>query len=190
MLYMEKKRINNKAWLLLLAAVLIAAAILLIVMPRAPEQTAQDAAQVVLTELFSCTQEQAQQIEDALSVKIEDVQPGLTAAGQELEVYAEQRYSELMTPECIDQQLANRTFTLSMGFVQKQAAGIEASGLELTSADGSEEQFRFKVTLRTVPEQLEVAQISGAIRLEKTSDGWKASNIRAIVIKQLSQNLG
>lgn len=187
---MEKGCTKHKVWLLLLAAVLIAAAVLCAVLPRTPGQTSQDAAQAVLTELFSCTQEQAQQIEDALSVKIEDVQPGLTAAGQELEAYAVQRYAALMTPECIEQQLANRTFTLSMGFVQKQDAGIEASGLELTSADGSEEQFRFKVTLRTVPEQLEVAQISGAIRMEKTSDGWKASNIRASVVKQLSQNLG
>lgn len=182
---MKKVLTKKKLLFLLLAAVLIAVVVLCAVLPRTPEQTAQDAAQVVLTELFSCTREQAWQIEDALSVKTEDTKPGLTVAGQELETYAEQRYADLMTPECIEQQLANRTFTLSAGFAQKQDADMEATGLELTSADGSEEQFRFKVTLCAMPDQVEVAQISGAIRMEQTSDGWKASNVRASVVKQM-----
>lgn len=186
---MKKVLTKKKLLLLLLAAVLVAATVLGAVRPRTPEQTAQEAAQAVLTELFSCTREQAQQIEDALAVKTEDAQPGLTSAGQELETYAEQRYAALMTPECIEQQLANRTFTLGAGFAQKQDADMEVSGLELTSADEREEQFRFKVTLCTIPDQAEVAQISGTIRMEKTSDGWKASNVRASVVKQMMMKL-
>lgn len=186
---MKKVLTKKKLLLLLLAAVLVAATVLGAVRPRTPEQTAQEAAQAVLTELFSCTREQAQQIEDALAVKTEDAQPGLTSAGQELETYAEQRYAALMTPECIEQQLANRTFTLGAGFAQKQDADMEVSGLELTSADEREEQFRFKVTLCTIPDQAEVAQISGTIRMEKTSDGWKASNVRASVVKRMMMKL-
>lgn len=184
---MKKVLTKKKLLLLLLAAVLVVAAVLGAALPRTPKQTAEEAAQVVLTELFSCTREQARQIEDALAVKIEDAQPGLTDAGQELEAYAEQRYAALMTPECIEQQLANRTFTLGAGFAQKQDADMEVSGLELTSADEREEQFRFKVTLCTMPDQSEVAQISGTIQMEKTSDGWKASDVRASAIKQMQQ---
>lgn len=186
---MKKVLTKHKAALLLLV-VLIAAVVLYAVMPRTPKQTVQDAAQSALIALFSCTQEQAQQIEDVLAVKTEDIQPGLTAAGQELETYAEQRYAALLTPECIEQQLANRTLTLSAGFARKQNADMEAVVLELKSADESDEQFRFKVALCTVPDQAEVAQISGVIRMEKTPDGWKASKVQASVVKQTMLQLG
>lgn len=148
-----------------------------------PEQQAQ----IVLDQLLSCTMQQAEELDAAItgSISIEEpesAEPGLVQGDDELMEYLTKRFGDFMTDTCIDDLAKNRTFYQSVAWTQDFNADVKADKIELTERSGEQGVYNFQAEVKT-SEGASAADVAGTITMEKEGTEWKASKVALNVVK-------
>lgn len=146
-----------------------------------PEQQAQAA----LTKLLSCTLQQADELDAALSPEVPpDAGPGIQEAGSGLEEYLAAQFGDSMTEECINMLTANRTYYRSASFARQFNSDIVVDKLDVTKRSDGQSLYGVSAELKASSDDAAVATAFGTITMEKTETGWKASKI-VLTVKAL-----
>lgn len=143
-------------------------------------QRAEDAARSVMTRLFSCTVEEAEEVSAVLAgeeAAAASEEPGLTSSDDGLTAYADERYGDLLSEECLQQMLGNRSLFSCAVLVQRTGQEIQPEIRRFDKREGEEAGFDFTIDLKADGEADPVATATGNIFMEQTEAGWKASAI-------------
>ncbi len=145
----------------------------------AQDDAAEETARSAMTQLLSCTVEDAETFTAVLTGEgaVGTAETGITSSGEELAAYAEERYGALLSEDCLQQLLMNRSLFSSAALVQSSGEDVEPEFVRFERRDGEEEGFDFTIDLKMAGEEEPVATATGNIFMEQTADGWKASAI-------------
>lgn len=137
--------------------------------------------QVALELLLSCTMEQAEDFDVAMSTAFaeptESSGIGLTAGNDdELMEYFAKRFDGSMTDACIEDLTMSRMIYRSAALAKDFGSDIDAGNIELTKCYEKEECYDFSAELKTSAGD-PAAKASGTVWMEKDGTEWKASHI-------------
>ena len=137
--------------------------------------------QAALELLLSCTMEQAEDFDAAMSTAFaeptESSGIGLTAGNDgELMEYFAKRFDGSMTDACIEDLTMSRMIYRSAALAKDYSSDIDAGNIELTKYSEKEECYDFSAELKTSAGN-PAAKASGTVRMEKDGTEWKASHI-------------
>ena len=157
--------------------------------PISSSNTPATAAKNVLNQLLSCTQQQAEELDAALTqnftTAIQSNEAGRMAGNGNVTDYLTKRFGSLMTGKCIEMIVANRTYYQVVKVTNSRGADIQAQGLQLTRRAGDKEVYDFSAELRTAGGDL-AATAQGNLTMEQEGDGWKASQVTVTVTEAVA----
>ncbi len=142
-----------------------------------PEQQSQAALELLL----SCTMEQAEDFDAAMSTAFaetaESSEIGLTVGNDdELMGYLTDRFGGTMTDACIEDLTMNRMIYRSAALAKDFGSDVNADDVELTKRPDEEECYDFSAELKTSAGN-PAAKASGTVWMEKDGAEWKVSHI-------------
>lgn len=137
--------------------------------------------QAALELLLSCTMEQAEDFDAAMSTAFaeptESSGIGLTAGNDsDLVEYFAKRFDGSMTDACIEYLTMSRMIYRSAALAKDFGSDIDAGNIELTKCSEKEECYDFSAELKTSAGD-PAAKASGTVWMEKDGTEWKASHI-------------
>ena len=162
---------SKKTALLIITAALFAIAMIL--MQNGSRATVQ--AEKALNSLLSCTLEDVEKLDAALTPQLPSSEPGISSQGAELSAYLAEHFGESMTDNCIEKLAANRTFYRSAKLAKANNCDILMSELKLSARGGSEDTLSFSAVLTANGSTVE--RISGSVRMVNEATEWKADLI-------------
>lgn len=140
-----------------------------------------DQAANILEQLLSCTQEQADLIDRALSPEVSiESEPGISPQQNSIEVFFQENYGVFMTESCIEKLLQNRTFYKSVSLCKQHNCSIKVSELSLEERKSSANIYDFHAVLKSFDGD-ELASVFGSISMKEIDSTWKASDITLTV---------
>lgn len=142
--------------------------------------------QITLERLFSCTLQQAEELDAAIfptEAGTPDGSIGIVPAPDTIAEYFTALFKDCMIEECINDLIANRTFSRCASLAQEYDSDISMNGLELIKRPSVEGLYTFSAKLQTSAGN-SVAVAFGTISMEKVGKDWKASKITATVNPQ------
>lgn len=137
--------------------------------------------QAALELLLSCTMEQAEDFDAAMSTAFaeptENGGIGLTAGNDsELVEYFAKRFDGSMTDSCIEDLTMSRMIYRSAALAKDFGSDVSTGDVKLTKRPGEEECYDFSAELKTSAGD-PAAKASGTVWMEKDGAEWKASHI-------------
>lgn len=137
--------------------------------------------QAALELLLSCTMEQAEDFDAAMSTAFaeptENGGIGLTAGNDgELMEYFAKRFDGSMTDACIEDLTMSRMIYRSAALAKDSGSDVSTDDVKLTKRPGEEECYDFSAELKTSAGD-PAAKASGTVWMEKDGAEWKASHI-------------
>ncbi len=137
--------------------------------------------QAALELLLSCTMEQAEDFDAAMSTAFaeptESSGIGLTAGNDdELMEYFAKRFDGSMTDACIEYLTMSRMIYRSAALAKDSGSDVSTDDVKLTKRPGEEECYDFSAELKTSAGD-PAAKASGTVWMEKDGAEWKASHI-------------
>lgn len=146
---------------------------------NAQDNSAEKDARSAMTRLLRCTVEEAEAFSAVLAEEgtVETAETGITSSGDGLATYAEERYGAVLSEDCIQQMLGNRSLFSSAALVRSSGGDVEPEFVRFERREGEEAGFDFTIDLNVVGQTEPVATATGNIFMEQTTDGWKASSI-------------
>lgn len=137
--------------------------------------------QAALELLLSCTMEQAEDFDAAMSTAFaeptENGGIGLTAGNDsELMEYFAKRFDGSMTDACIEDLTMSRMIYRSAALAKDSGSDVSTDDVKLTKRPGEEECYDFSAELKTSAGN-PAAKASGTVWMEKDGAEWKASHI-------------
>lgn len=137
--------------------------------------------QAALELLLSCTMEQAEDFDAAMSTAFaeptESSGIGLTAGNDsELVEYFAKRFDGSMTDACIEDLTMSRMIYRSAALAKDFGSDVSTDDVKLTKRPGEEECYDFSAELKTSAGD-PAAKASGTVWMEKYGTEWKASHI-------------
>lgn len=137
--------------------------------------------QAALELLLSCTMEQAEDFDAAMSTAFaeptENGGIGLTAGNDsELVEYFAKRFDGSMTDACIEDLTMSRMIYRSAALAKDSGSDVSTDDVKLTKRPGEEECYDFSAELKTSAGD-PAAKASGTVWMEKDGAEWKASHI-------------
>lgn len=137
--------------------------------------------QAALELLLSCTMEQAEDFDAAMSTAFaeptESSGIGLTAGNDsELVEYFAKRFDGSMTDACIEDLTMSRMIYRSAALAKDFGSDVSTDDVKLTKRPGEEECYDFSAELKTSAGD-PAAKASGTVWMEKDGTEWKASHI-------------
>lgn len=159
------------------------AALALLAGCSAQEDSAEKSARAAMTRLLTCTVEDAEELSAVLTgeATAETTEPGMTSSGDQLTAYAEERFGAVLSEDCLQQMLMNRSLFSAADLVQSSGEDVEPAFVRFDKREGEEELFDFTADLKAANEQDPLATATGNILMEQTEDGWKASSVTLTV---------
>lgn len=141
----------------------------------------EDQAANILEQFLSCTQEQADLIDRALSPDASfESEPGISPLQNSIELFFQENYSALMTESCIEKLLQNRTFYKSVSLCKQHNCNIQVSELSLKERKSSANIYDFHAVLKSYDGN-ELAYVFGSISMKEVDSTWKAADITLTV---------
>lgn len=141
----------------------------------------QQQSQAALEQLLSCTLQQADDFDTAMSAAFaettENSEAGLLPGNdEELMEHLTNRFGGSMTDACIKDLAMSRSIYRSAALAKEIGSDIHAGSVELTKRSGEEECYDFSAEIKTSAGN-PAAKASGTISMERDGDKWKASHI-------------
>lgn len=161
---------KKTAILIIIVALLSAGAFLMLNGTQATVQV-----ETALNSLLSCTMEEAEKFDAALTPKLPAEGTGISSQGDELDALLAERYGDSMTEDCIYKLAANRTFYRSVKLAKANNCDILMSELKLTAEGGDKNTFGFSAVLTA--NGAVVDSVSGTVRMTTVNSQWKADLI-------------
>lgn len=153
----------------------------------APIQTADGPsrrAQMALWELFSWTVQQANDYDRAVSQATAGAVPssgtGMAQGAGDLLDYHTRRFGDVVTEDCIEKLIADRTLNRVVSLARSAGADIDADGVALQRRAGGAEVYDFSATIKTAAGET-VATAQGNLTMEQEGTVWKAARIALTV---------
>ena len=143
---------------------------------RKDDSHSEQSAKAILESFLSCSVQDVQKYQDTYSgltseaVGDQTYESGITFVDG-LEQYFRDKYGDIMTDECIESMIDNRTIIQSMKLAEKYDSNIVSKDIWLTKKAGTSETYTYEATVAPTSNQENETLITGAI----TVTGEKAS---------------
>lgn len=128
----------------------------------------------VLYTLLNSTPQQAAEI-DALMTVPTVSQPGIVSGGDGLPDYIDQLYQHLLTEDCRNQILANRSFYRTAALAQKHECEIQPGYMVYSERTYGQPVYDYSIDL--MAGEWTCAHASGTVTLTRQDEDWKVSNL-------------
>lgn len=144
------------------------------------EKNSEQQAQIALAQLISCSLQQAEDFDAAVTLAsteaVPDSEIGLAKSDGKLREYLIERFGDSMTDSCIEDLAMSRTFYRSITMAKNFSSDIKTGEIELKKCSGEQECYTFSAEIKTSAGNL-AATAWGTILMKKDGRKWKASQI-------------
>lgn len=173
------KLLNRKLINLLILLLLI----LVIIIPGCKKSnTSEQSAQTVLDEILSSTVQEFDNFNNFCNKIVkENIEKSGTnnetgiSSTNGLKEYFQEQYGHLMTDECLEKILENRSCAISMKLAQQYSSDILVEKIEITKRSEEQNVYDYNADLITSIDNKKIASATGTITMIYDTDSWKAS---------------
>ena len=119
----------------------------------------------IVSKSVSCTKAQVEKFNDFVKADGENKE-GIAAEGENLSVFLNDEYGDVLTGNCIDNMAKNRYFLACRSLVEELNSDITVKNIEVTKSDSDSSVYRYTARLTAGGDKAGTAE--GTVRLSDT----------------------
>lgn len=133
-----------------------------------------------LTQMFTCTQEDCEEFEKALTggSQTDSSSVGISNGGDEaLRAYFSEKYSDMMTEQGMEKSLAQRVLAQGLMLAEQNQTELKAQQVQLSGRTASSDTMQFNFTVTTADTKDNTFEITGVIGLVEQDGQFKVNQV-------------
>ncbi len=145
----------------------------------------EQSAKAILESFLSCSVQEVQEYQNTYSgltaeaVGDQTSESGIASVGG-LEQYFKDKYGEIMTDECIESMIDNRTIIQCMQLAEKYNSDIVSKDIWLTKKAGAADTYTYEVTVAPTSNKENETFITGAITLTDEKASYLTIEVKGV----------
>lgn len=173
----------KKIRVMLLAVLWVAA--MVIMGCRKDDSHSEQSAKAILESFLNCKMQDVQEYQDTYSgltseaVGDQTYESGITSVDG-LEQYFKDKYGDIMTDECIESMIDNRTIIQCMKLAEKYDSDIISKDIWLTKKARTSETYTYEATVAPASNQENETLITGAITLSDEKASYLTIEVKGV----------
>ena len=170
---------KNKFVLVLIFVVIIAIGVVLFFLFNKKPGADKTAIQF-LTQMFTCTQEDCEEFEKALTggSQTDSSSVGISNGGDEaLRAYFSEKYSDMMTEQGLEKALMQRVLPQGLMLADQNQTDLKVQNVELSGRTASSDAMQFNFTVTTADTKDNTFEITGVIGLVEQDGQFKVNQV-------------